>query len=188
MIRLLLLAFPRGWRQRYGAELRDLIDDVGLSPATAADILRTGLAQRVRGAPGLEGAHPMVIGPAWRHPTGWAVAAALVLVPTGLFVAGSTLAYGIGVPMARDVMDPLTAALDRLRAADVILVLAPLVALVAAAAPLLRLDLRRDVASPHALVAIRLLRANLAVMAASLAVIAALGWYFIGEVVLASGA
>ena len=189
MIRLLLLAFPPAWRRRYGAELSELVAAEGLSPRVAVDLLRAGVAQRWRSvAAALNGGAPMVIGPAWRHPTGWAVAAALILLPTVAFTGGSMLAYGAGIVAVRGVMEPVTNWLNAWRPADLLLVAAPAVALLAATAPLLRLQLRREQDGRQALVAVRVRWLNVLVSMVALAAAGALAWYFLGEVVLSRGA
>jgi hypothetical protein len=189
VIRLLLLAYPASWRRRYGAELAELVNDVGLGPRVAVDLVRGGLAQRLRQATAiLSGGANVVIGPAWRHPTAWAVAAGIIVIPTGLFITGSLLAYGLESPAMRPVMDEIAAALAEWRAIDAFLVLAPAVALLAAVAPLLRLERRAGEGGVEAVIGVRLRLANLAVTGVALALAAVLAWYFVGEVLLGAGA
>ena len=58
MTRLLLLAYPRAWRQRYGEELSQLVDDIGLSPRVALDLVAAGMVERIRARQ---------VGSSWRH-------------------------------------------------------------------------------------------------------------------------
>ena len=50
---LLMRAFPRSWRRRYGAELLQLIEDEPGRRWQAIDLLRAGLGERCRRIPGL---------------------------------------------------------------------------------------------------------------------------------------
>lgn len=45
---LLLRCYPRRWRERYEAEYRALIDEVGWSPAVALDVARGAMRERIR--------------------------------------------------------------------------------------------------------------------------------------------
>src|SRR4051812_29222475 len=97
MTRLLLRLFPSAWRARYGEELDDLISDTGLTTGVAADVLRAALAERARAIrAGLIGGSSMTFGPAWRHPTAWALIGLVALVPLVFVLAVSMLpAYQI---------------------------------------------------------------------------------------------
>ena len=182
MIRLLLLAFPRAWRRRYGRELAELTREVGIGPRVALDLLRAGARQRWRAVQAIymEDA-AMYIGPAWRHPTRWAIIGAAILVPTALFVGGSMLAHQVGISALRGVTDPVGRWLDALPMANLLLVVAPAAAAAAALAPLLRLDLPGESGTAEAAIGIRLRTLNLLVAAAAVTVAAALLWYFVGE-------
>jgi hypothetical protein len=184
MIRLLLLAFPPSWRHRYGDELAGLLEDTGVGPRIALDIVRSGLRQRghaVRRAM-RSGGMEMIIGPAWRHPRGWALAAGAIVAPTVLFVTGSLLAYELGIPAVASVMEPVNAWLGAVRPADLLLVLAPAVALAVAAAPLLRVQLHRD-GGTEAMIGVRLRRLNLGVALVALLLGGVLAWHVLVETV-----
>ena len=47
MKRLLLRLYPAAWRRRYGDELDQLVEDVGLRPSVVLDLARNGLRERV---------------------------------------------------------------------------------------------------------------------------------------------
>ena len=190
MIRLLLRLYPYKWRARYGGELIELIEQVGLGPRTVVDVVRAAARER-RSSIGtlLAGGTSMRFGPAWRHPTGWAVAGAAVMAPTAAFVIGSLLAYQFGVGGVVVVMDSTTAWLEaQPRVVDLLLVLAPALALIIAAAPLLRIELRRANGGREAIIGLRLKLLNVAVGAGALAVGLLLLWHIVAEAVLSVGA
>ncbi len=131
----------------------------------------------------------MVIGPAWRHPTGWALAGAAVLAPTLIFVGMSYLTYELGLSGLSALMEPVNEAMNRMRPLDLLLIAAPLVALLAAVVPLLRLELRRDAGADatEAVIGLRLRAANLLVGFLALAVAGLLVAHIVVESVLRIG-
>ena len=48
--RILLLAYPANWRDRYGEELATILEGRSLTLPIVFDVLRNGLLQRIRGA------------------------------------------------------------------------------------------------------------------------------------------
>lgn len=189
MIRLLLLAYPPAWRRRYGDELGQLLGDTGVTPAVALDLIRGGLYERGRSLNSIvSGGGGMVIGPAWRHPTGLAVAAAAVMAPTFLFVIGSVLAYELGISALQSQLDAVNQWLSSSRILDLILVLAPAVAFVLAIAPLVRFQFQKGESGREAVFGIRLRLANVLVGAVALALGGMLVWHIVVESVLQAGA
>jgi len=186
MKRLLLRLYPARWRERYGDELLALVDEAGFGPRAALDMARGGMRERVHALRRaiVQGGAEMVIGPAWRHPTGWALVAALVLAPTLLLVGMSYLTYELGLSGLAAMMEPVNDAINRVRPLDLLLVAAPLIALLVALVPLLRLELRRgaEVGTTEAVVGLRLRAANLLVGLAALAV----GGLLLGHIVVES--
>ena len=161
---LLLRLYPRVWRERYGDELADLIDSTGLTPRVAFDVARGAANERASTARlALAGGGAMVIGPAYRHPNAWALAALAILAPTLAFVCLSILAYQLGATGLVPLMEPINAWLNSVRFADIVLVASPPLALLLAAAPLLKLDLRRGERSASAVIDLRLLALNVLV-------------------------
>lgn len=188
MTRLLLLAYPRRWRMRYGEEMADLLDATGIGPSIALDVIRAGLRERgriIRAA--VVGGDSMTFRPAWRHPVGWGLAAAALLVPTGAFVVFSVLTYQLGLTGMRTVMEPVNDWLAAWRPADLAIVVAPAVALVVAVAPLIRLELGRHDGQLEGAIAFRLRALNLVVATASLALGGMLVWHIVVESVLQVG-
>ncbi len=182
MIELLLRAYPRAWRDRYGEELRQLLSDTGLTPDIAFDVIRAGLRERAGEARlAIRGGLTMTLGPAWRHPSGWAAVALLVLAPTLLFVAMSILAYQLGVTDLVKLMEPVSSWLQANRLADLVLVAAPAVALALAATPLVRFELGSSAPDREAVVRIRLRAANVAVAVLAALVGGVLVGYFLAE-------
>jgi hypothetical protein len=191
MRRLLVRVYPRAWRERYGDELLELLDETGFGPREALDVLRSGVRLRagaVRDA-FLDGGYEMVIGPAWRHPTGWAVAGAVIIAPTLLMVGLSVLTYELGQTSLIAFMEPVNNVLQRVRPLDLALVVSPVLALLAAVVPLLRLELRDGgTGEREALLGLRLRVPNLLVGLLSLAVGGMLVWHIVVESVLQVGA
>lgn len=131
----------------------------------------------------------MTIGPAWRHPTGWALTGAALMAPTALFVVGSLLAYQLGIGAVNLAMESVNSWLAaQPRIVDLVLVLAPLLALLVAVVPLVRLELRQGESGREVMIAIRLKLLNLAVGVVALAVGALLVWHIVVESVLQVGA
>lgn len=189
MTRLLLRLYPRAWRERYGAELSDLITDTGLSPVVAWDVARGAAREWTSAArTAVEGGATVVIGPAWRHPTLWAGVALLVLAPTAAMVVLSILAYQLGATGLVSTMEPITRWLNGQRLLDVVLVSAPAVAFLLAAAPLLRLELRKSDAGREAVLGVRLRAINVVIGLVALAIGGLLVGHILAETVLRVGA
>jgi hypothetical protein len=189
VIGLLLRLYPRRWRDRYGDELKSLVADTGLGPAAILDITRAAARERQRSAElALAGGVTMTVGPAWRHPTGWAAFATLVLAPTAIFVLGSLLAYQLGLGDFATAMDSANAWLQaQPRIVDLLLVIAPLAAVLLALLPLARIQLRNAEGEHELGLTLRLRWLNLAVAAVGLAIGALLVWHIVWESVLQVG-
>lgn len=183
MIRLLLSLYPRTWRERYGEELSDLIDEAGLTPRVALDVVRGAAAERATTARlALAGGGTMVIGPAWRHPQVWAGAALLVLAPTMAFVLLSILAYQPGATGLITLMEPVTRWMQSVRVIDLILVVSPVIALLIAVAPLMKVELRNQGGAREAVLGVRLKAANVVIGLLALLI----GGLFLGHIVFES--
>lgn len=185
--RLLLRCYPPAWRRRYGDELLALLDDAGLNPRTAIDVAAAGIRQRahsVRRA--LTGVFSMMTGPE-RHPTAYALVAALLLLPSLVLVTGSLLAYQLGVQPVRVALEPVLVTIGGWRVVDLWLQAAPLLAAAAALAPVVHLRLDRHDSAMRAVVTIRALALNLVVAMLALGVGGALVWYVVSEAVLEAG-
>jgi hypothetical protein len=174
---VLRLAYPRGWRERYGPELEALTADVGLSPRVAVDLVRSGLRQRAEGI-GSAGDADRALGPAQSHPSLAALLAAVLLAPTAAFVTGSLLAYNLGVAGLQPVMHTVGSWLDGTPPLSALLVLAAPASAILAASPMLTI---RPAAGSGGRLAFQLRQANVIVLAAALLVGAILVWYAAGE-------
>ncbi len=188
MRRLLIRLYPARWRRRYADELIDLLDATGVTPWIAVDVLRGALVEhgrawrsRVR-----EGSQ-MTFHFAWRHPGAWALVGALLLAPTLLFVAASALAHEVGAPGLAAAVEPALDAVNAWRPLDLLLVVAPAVAVLAAVLPLLRLELRAGEGGTEAIVAVRVRAANVVVILAGLALGGFLLAHIVSESVLQVG-
>jgi hypothetical protein len=189
LTRMLLRSYSPAWRARYGDELTDLIEAAPLTPRVALDVVAAGLRQRMRVARlALEGGHAMTIGPAWRHPTAFAALGALLLLPTFLFVGASLLGYELGMDGVRGAVESVTAAIAGWRIVDLLLVVAPPLAFVAALAPLLRFGVERREGALEAVVAVRGRLLNVMVGGVALLLAGALVWHIVVESVLQVGA
>jgi hypothetical protein len=189
VIRFLLRLYPPAWRARYGDELTDLVADTGLDPRSALDITRGAARERGRELDAaLTGGATMTLGPAWRHPTGWALAAAILLAPTAVFALGSLLAYQLGIGALLGAMgsanDWLTA---QPRIVDLLLVLAPLGAAFVALVPLIRFELRIVDGAREVGLGLRLKWLNLAIAMVGLGIGALVVWHIVVESVLELG-
>ena len=187
--RLLLRCYPPAWRERYGDELLDLISDVPLTPRALIDVASSGIALRAHIARrALQGDTVVTIRPAWRHPTAFAVIGALLILPTLFLVASSLLAYELDLTAVRSFVAPIHAGLTSVRAVDLLLVLAPALALVAAIAPLLRLGWERRDGTLQAVIVVRALALNVAVGLVAIVLGGVLVWHIVVESVMQAGA
>jgi hypothetical protein len=189
VIGLLLRLYPGRWRERYGDELKSLVSETGLGPAAVLDITRAAARERQRSAElALAGGVTMTVGPAWRHPTGWAAFATLVLAPTAIFVFGSLLAYQFGISAFISAMESASTWLQaQPRIVDLLLVIAPLAAAFVALLPLMRIELRNADGEHELGLTLRLRWLNLVVAGIALAVGALLVWHIVWESVLQVG-
>jgi hypothetical protein len=189
MIRLLLSLYPRAWRERYGEELADLVGDNGATPRVALDVARGAFGQwAVVALDALNGGTTMVIGPAYRHPRSWALLALVLLAPTLLFITLSMLTYQLGLTGLAGLMDPVNSWLDGQRVLDLLLVAAPVVALLFAVAPLVRVELRSNESGREAVLGLRLKGLNVAVGLLALLIGGLLLGHIVFESVLQVGA
>lgn len=125
--------------------------------------------------------------PAHRHPRTFAVVAAVVLLPTALVVAVSVLGHELGMSAVARVVDPFIASIDTYRPFDLALIVAPAVALLLAAIPLIDLRLERGSDGAALRVRVRAIGWNLAVAAMALAVGLLLVAHVVTESVLEAG-
>lgn len=190
MTRLLLRLFPASWRARYGQELRDLMAETGLTPRIAADVARAGLAEQIRTLRDtFAGGTSMVVGPAWRHPTAWAVVGLIALAPT-LLVIGMSIAtpYQLARVGLLELVDSLQLMLNTNRAADLLVVLLPALAALTAAVPLIRLGYTRVDGVAQASLSVRLRALNIVIVVAALAIGCLLVGHILFESVMQVGA
>ena len=129
----------------------------------------------------------MTIGPAWRHPTGWAIVAFAVMVPTLVLVIGSLLAYQLGIGIFTNAMDSATAWLNaQPRLVDLVLIVAPALALLIALLPILKVNVSSGDGG-EVQVGVRLRWFNLLVGLIALAIGGLLVWHIVWESVLQVG-
>jgi hypothetical protein len=187
--RVLLRCYPSAWRERYGDELLDLIADLPLTPRVLLDVASAGLGLRARATRRvLQGDTLMTFQPAWRHPTAFAMAAALLMLPTFFVVASSLLAYELDLAAVREFAAPIQAALTSIGAVELLLVIAPALAAIVASAPLLRLGWERRDGGLQAMVTVRALPLNVVVGLVAIGLGGVLVWYAVIEAVGRAGA
>ena len=188
LIRWLLRCYPATWRVRYGQELADLITEGPMTPRVVVDVASAGLRQRLHAVRlALTGGTVMTIGPAWRHPTAFAVIGAILLLPTFAFVGASLLGYELGIAAVRGVIEPVAEAMNRWRVVDLLLVAAPPLAFVAAVAPLIRFGVERRDGALEAIVAVRTRLLNVVIGLVALLLAGLLVWHIVVESVLQLG-
>jgi hypothetical protein len=188
--RWLLRIYPRAWRDRYGEELDQLVADTGgLRLGTGMDLINGGLRERgraIRNA--LSGGGGMTIGPAYRHPTGLALLALVVLAPVLVFVLGSILTYQLGFGALQPPLDSINQWLTSApRLVDLMLVISPAIALCLAAAPLLRFEVTSSESGREAHLGVRLRAANVVVCVLALGIGVLLAWHIVFESVMEAG-
>jgi hypothetical protein len=185
----LLMLYPPSFRRRYRAELEALVDEIGLPPRAAVDLaVGAGPAWLRHVMRRME--EPLMIRFASQHPQMLAMAAALLLVPAGLVVVGSLLAYELAVPGVVGWVQPMMEAIATVRPLDLLIVVAPAIALIAAILPLVSVGVERrgsdtDAASGTAgsaslVVGVRLLWSNLVIAFAAMAI----GGVLVGHIVI----
>jgi hypothetical protein len=116
------------------------------------------------------------------------VASLLVLAPTMAMVVLSIFAYQLGVTGLIGLMEPATRWLNGQRLVDLLLVSAPVVAFVLAAAPLLRLELRASDGGREAVLGVRLRALNVVIALIALLIGGLLLGHILFESVLQVGA
>ena len=180
--RAILRAYPRAWRDRYGAEVRDLIDDADAGIGDVADLAAGAARQHIIGGA------PMRFEPARRHPLAFAVAAFAVMAPTLILVTLSLLGHELGLTAVAEAVDPIIVTVTTPRLVDLALVSAPLIGLALAALPLLDLRVESADEGPTLTLRVRALTANLIVAATALLLGAILVGHLVVESLPRSGA
>jgi hypothetical protein len=187
----ILRLYPSAWRRRYGEELSDLVDEMPSTPATTLDLLRGAAALHMRGlvdrlAPRIvtAGGPPMPTHTLQRHPTAAALVAALIAAPTAIFVTVSFLAYQLGLPGMQAWLQPFMHRLQQApRIVDLFLVVAPFLAFLLAALPLIGLRLERVDGELRITLGLRAHTLNVIVLGVCLLVGGFLVNYFLAEFV-----
>ena len=125
--------------------------------------------------------------PAHRHPGTFALTAAILVAPTLIVVGASLLGHEFGMTAIAKATDPLMVWIGTVGVLDVFLVLAPLVAFMLAALPLLDVRLEHD-GEPALALRIRAVTPNVVVCLVAFSVGAALVWHFVVESVVRASA
>ncbi len=175
-------AYPRAWRERYETEIHELVDETDARLPDAVDLATGAIQRRLIG-----GAH-MRFELGYRHPSAFAILALIIMAPTLAVALLSLVGHELGVGAVASVVDPLLASITAPRVIDLGLVVAPLVAFLLAALPLL--DARFEQGDDGRMLALRVraLPVNLLVGAVAIILGASLIGHIITESVLQLGA
>lgn len=176
--RAALRLYPSAWRDRYGAELSDLVTAADSSLADAADVARSALHEH------MSGGTPMRFEPAHRRPGAFALVAGIVLLPTFAVVALSLIGYELGVSAVAERIGPALAWLNTAPVVGLGLMAAPLAAFVLAVLPLLDLRVGDEAGEPVLAIRVRAIGANLLVGSMAMAIGAVLAWHALIESVV----
>jgi len=187
MARASLRLYPGAWRARYGDELAALVEEVEPRGRDLVDLALVGIGLRVSSLRTGNGGFSMIIGPAQRHPTAFAVGAMALMLPTVAFVMLSLLGHELGLAGIAERVDPVISAVTAPRFIDLALVMAPAVSLLLAVAPVVELGLRGTSGQLVVTVGLHLRTGNLAVAAIALTVGAFLVGHILVETVLHAG-
>lgn len=142
-VQLLSRLYPPQWRERYGAEFGDLIEELPFSFSLLVDVCRNALQAQIaeRGhiarttwVPG----GPMLSTLRCQRIT---IAAALLLLPSVALLAAFTLKHKLGVPGPFDAL--WWGSAQRFHPFNYLLVFAPTLSLLLAVRPIVSLSLRR---------------------------------------------
>lgn len=185
--RACLWLYPGAWRDRYGDELAALVEESDARGLDLVDLALVGIGLRLSSLRSADGGFSMIIGPASRHPTGFAIGALAVMLPTLSFVTLSLLGHELGITGIAERVDPVISAVTATRLVDVALVVAPAVSLALAIAPLVELRLDGVRGRRVATVGLQLRTGNLAVAAMAVTAGALLAWHLLVETVLHAG-
>ncbi len=180
--RALLRTYPHAWRDRYGAEVRDLIEDADAGIGDVVDLAAGAARQHIIGGA------PMRFEPARRHPLAFAIAAFVIMAPTLTLLTLSLTGHELGFTAVASVVDPIIVRVTKPRVVDLALVGAPLIALALAVLPLLDLRVEANDEGPTLTLRVRALTANVIVATMALLVGALLVGHIVAESVLGSGA
>ena len=130
----------------------------------------------------------MTLGPAWRHPTSWALVGAVLMAPMVFIAVVSLLAYSLGIEALQPLRESALNWISALpRIADLILLLLPLLAAAIALVPLVRIGLAKTEAGRELGITVRLRWANLLIGAIGIAISGLLIWNIFAESVLGVG-
>lgn len=176
--RLALRLYPAGWRDRYGAELMDLVEESDGSVRDAADIARAAVREHMNGG------HVMGPQAARRHEGAFAAVAAAVLLPTFVLVALSLLGHELGLTGVAAAVDPVLAWVNGVPVVDLFLVAAPAAAFLLAVLPIVDLRIERADSESAVAIRVRMARGNVVVAAVAALVAATLAWHALIEAVM----
>ncbi len=131
----LLALYPRAWRERYGAEVEELLDGAPATPSTALDLARGAVGAHLRTIQAIRrsqttGGPPMSFDWPQRHSTSIALLALLVTAPTLIVISLLAAASAVGSPDFSAALNGALQGWARSRIVDLFLITAPAVAVV----------------------------------------------------------
>jgi len=147
LARLLVRAYPRAWRRRYGSEYAALLEDVPATAAAITDAVGAAVALHARAASKsliTSGGSAVTIDFGGWHARTFALLAILVALPTTVVLALSALAYNVGIPGMAAAIEPIQQQLLGNKIIGLGLMGAPVLAFAIAVLPVLRFSLHRE--------------------------------------------
>jgi hypothetical protein len=184
LLGLVVRIYPTEWRRRYGEELSSLLHDAELSPSDVIDLMGWALRRRLESAIRLVPTRSpggVMFQHANSHPARYALTGLAVLLPTATFIALALMKYVLGISGPFDAVEPTVTPFITDPAGETVLIVAPYVALLLAAIPIVRVrlawhDMRLtggiEVAAPAL---------NLIVVVVSAAVVVFMAIYWVAE-------
>lgn len=148
MADLLIRAYPRWWRERYGQEYAGLLEELPAYPGTVINVLTAGANVRLRPPE----RHPHLVGSGgpqmifdlggW-HSRTFAWLALLIAAPTAVVLGLNAFAYNLAVPGLAGIADSMQPLLGN-RPLGLYLMGAPALAFLVALLPVLRFSVARE--------------------------------------------
>ncbi|MDQ3880576.1 MAG: hypothetical protein M3295_05850 [Chloroflexota bacterium] len=174
-MRRLVRLYPAAWRARYGDEFAALLDELRPTLPLVLDVVRGAVDARLR--PQSEEVSMVNTLPPVASGRAGLAAAAIALVAPLVFVTAVWLKYGLGNGGLFDPLAPFFTS----RPGELVVVLGPLVALVACAWALARVQLVRDDGRLVGVISVRISAAGLALAVLSAALVALFAFYYVAE-------
>jgi hypothetical protein len=180
-IRLVARMYPRQWRARYGAEFDQLLSALPPTPFVLRDVA-TGMVRahfRRRGGSFLHSVNGVVVMD--RPPERFALFGAVLVAPVVVLLALSILKYFLGVPEPFDAVEPAVTPFVTHPLGEAVVTLAPYVAFLLAAIPVVHVGVRWEHRRLHGDVALAAPLSNVTVALVSALTAGVMVVYWVAE-------